>query len=212
MSTADDGGYVESGGSVLPIWQAHSGDPVRVVTPLLGRSTGRWLRVSSILTSALLIVACGMGPHVAFEPTEAAISPDCPINENLRPDESREGRVFDVVFAFVSPLWMLEASRGHITPEDARSWEREARSQLTEGYDSHLTRLKDAGLPIHSGERAVSFTSDHAETRFGRGTATQEILYCFAGGGIWTQVFHLRRVGGEWEIDSIEPARRRAAS
>lgn len=179
----------------------------------LGRMNRPYSALFVSLASALLLAACGTGRGVEIPPTEAPISRDCPFEEDSRPDTSREGRAFEAVFGFVGSVWTREAAREYgAAPGELRMREREARSHLTPEYSSRLPRLEDARSPIHSGEGSRSFTADHLRTRFGRGTATQEIAYCFAGGGVWTQVFHLGRADGGWRIDSIEPARRRCAS
>ncbi len=167
---------------------------------------------AALLTLALLLAACG-GRRLSEGPIETAapISPDCPFGSEPRADASERQRVFDAAFGFVSAVYAREAARGAATPEQMRTLAREARSYLTPAYDARLPRLEDAHTPIHNGEGVRDFGADYLRTRFERGTATQEIAYCFAGGGIWTQVFHLRRIDGGWKVDSIEPSRRRQA-
>jgi hypothetical protein len=117
-----------------------------------------------------------------------------------------------VVFGgFVSADFTYTGARQHGQFDPLRNLERDARSHLTPAYNARLVRLEDARTPIHNGEGTQSFTIDYLQTRFEQGTATQVIAYCFQSGGVWTQVFHLRRIHGVWKIDSIEPAERRKA-
>ena len=137
---------------------------------------------------------------------------DCPFEERTGPDTSEDGRVFEVVFGgFVSADFTYTGARPHLQVDEIREAERDVRSQLTPAYNARLVRLEDTRTPIHNGERMQSFTTDYLTTRFERGTATQVIAYCFQGGGVWTQVFYLRRIHGVWKIDSVEPAERRQA-